>query len=218
MDPMSLVVAENLAAAFADHFARQADAAISARGRFDVALTGGSSAHLYAAIDPHAVNWACTHLWWGDERAVAPHHLDSNYRLAQESLISRVSIPKANVHRMPADAADLAAAARAYEAALPGALDLVHLGVGPDGHVCSLFPGHPLLEERARRVAVITDSPKPPPRRLTLTLPALQAARSRVVTAAGAEKASIVARRDDPTLPVARVGPARWLIDPAARP
>jgi len=215
---MSLLVAQNLGATFAEHFARHAGAAMSARGRFDVALTGGSGAKLYAAIDPHAVDWTRTHLWWSDERAVAPNHPDSNYRLAEEHLIARVPIPKQNVHRMPADLPDLEAAARAYEAELPAALDLIHLGVGPDGHICSLFPEHPLLQERSRRVAAITDSPKPPPRRLTLTLPAVQAARGRVVTAAGAEKAPIVARRDDPALPVALAGPATWIVDPSANP
>jgi 6-phosphogluconolactonase len=213
---MSIVVAQNLGASFAEHFARHAEAAIAARGRFDVALTGGSGAKLYAAIDAHAVDWTRTHLWWGDERAVAPNHPDSNYRLAQEHLIARVPIPKQNVHRMPADLADLEAAARAYEVELVPALDLIHLGVGPDGHICSLFPGHPLLEERTRRVAAIIDSPKPPPRRLTLTLPTVQAARGRVVTAAGAEKAPIVARREDPALPVAMAGPATWIVDPSA--
>jgi 6-phosphogluconolactonase len=215
---MSILVAQNLGATLAEHFARHAAAAIAARGRFDVALTGGSGAKLYGAIDPHAVDWTRTHLWWGDERAVAPSHPDSNYRLAEEHLIARVPIPKQNVHRMPADLSDLEAAARAYEAELPAALDLIHLGVGPDGHICSLFPEHPLLQERSRRVCAITDSPKPPPRRLTLTLPAIQAARGRVVTAAGAEKAPIVARRDDPALPVALAGPATWIVDPSANP
>jgi 6-phosphogluconolactonase len=215
---MSIVVAQNLGVTFAEHFIRHAEDAIAARGRFDVALTGGSGAKLYAAIDAQAVDWTRTHLWWGDERAVAPNHPDSNYRLAEEQLISRISIPKANVHRMPADLSDIDAAARAYEAELPAALDLVHLGIGPDGHICSLFPGHPLLGERSRRVAVVTDSPKPPPRRLTLTLPPLQAARARVVTAAGAEKKPIVARRNDPALPVALAGPATWIVDPAATP
>jgi len=215
---MSIVVAQNLGASFAEFFAQRAKDAFSARGRFDVALTGGSGAKLYAAIDAHAVDWTRTHLWWGDERAVAPNHPESNYRLANEHLISRVPIPKQNVHRMPADLADLDAAARAYEAELVPVLDLVHLGVGPDGHICSLFPGHPLLEERTRRVCAITDSPKPPPRRLTLTLPVVQGARGRVVTAAGSEKAPIVARREDRSLPVGLAGPATWIIDPSAKP
>ena len=212
-----LVVVSDLDKSFAQRFAAAATDAISARGSFHVALTGGSSAKLYAAIDAHAVDWTRTHLYWGDERAVAPNHPDSNFRLAQEHLIARVPIPEANLHRMPADAGDLEVAARGYEAILPAALDLVHLGVGPDGHCCSLFPGHPLLQERTRRVAPIYDSPKPPPKRLTLTLPALQAARARIVTAAGADKAPIVARRNDPQLPVVLAGPATWLVDSAAK-
>jgi 6-phosphogluconolactonase len=210
------IIVDQMGAAFAQRFAAAAKEAISARGSFHVALTGGSGAKLYGAIDAHAVDWTRTHLYWGDERAVAPNHPDSNFRLAQEQLISRVPIPAANVHRMPADAADLEVAARGYEASLPAALDLVHLGAGPDGHCCSLFPGHPLLQERNRRVAPVYDSPKPPPKRLTLTLPALQAARARIVTAAGAEKAPIVARINDKGLPVVLAGPGVWLVDPAA--
>jgi 6-phosphogluconolactonase len=211
-----VVVVGNLALAFAERFAAAARAAITARGRFDVALTGGSSAKLYAAIDEQAVDWTRTHLYWGDERAVPPDHADSNFRLAQEHLIARVRIPEANVHRMPGEAADLEVAARAYEKLLPAALDLVHLGLGPDGHCCSLFPSHALLRERDRRVAPVYDSPKPPPKRLTLTLPALLGARARIVTAAGAEKAPIVARYNDGSLPVVMAGSATWLTDAAA--
>ncbi len=115
---------------------------------------------------------------------------------------------------MEADAADPEAAARAYAVTMvrilgaPPRLDLALLGVGPDGHVCSLFPGHPLLLEESRFVAVLDDSPKPPPRRMTLTLPALAAAELVVVAALGRSKAEIVrAAIEEPSsaLPVARV-------------
>jgi 6-phosphogluconolactonase len=114
---------------------------------------------------------------------------------------------------MPADGADLEKAARAYEADLvsalgtPPRLDLALLGVGPDGHVCSLFPGHPLLRERTRRVAAIEDAPKPPPRRLTLTLPALWDTELLVVAALGETKAAAMGEAlTDPAslLPVAQ--------------
>ena len=130
---------------------------------------------------------------------------------------------------MPADAPDLDAAARAYEAQLverlgtPPALDVALLGVGPDGHVCSLFPGHALLRETVRFVAPIEDSPKPPPRRLTLTLAALAAARLLVVGAFGAAKAAVVREAFDDeksNLPLAlalRQAPRSLvLLDPAA--
>ena len=106
---------------------------------------------------------------------------------------------RARVHRMPADAPDLTEAAGVYERTLREVtegqgLDFVLAGLGPDGHLCSLFPGHALLEERVRWVLAITDSPKPPPARLTLTMPALAAARELVVMAVGASKADVVSR------------------------
>src|SRR6185503_14273881 len=102
------------------------------------------------------------------------------------------------IHRLPADGADLDAAARAATAVLtqvlgtPPRLDAALLGVGPDGHVCSLFPGHPLLAEHRRWVAPVTDSPKPPSRRLTMTLPALWAAGIVIIVATGEAKAEVI--------------------------
>ena len=162
------------------------------------------------------LDWTQIELFWGDERAVPPGDPESNYRLADELLIARVPIAPAQVHRMPADNHDLDAAARAYEAELTRTLgadpifDVVLLGVGPDGHVCSLFPGHPALDVTARRVVAITDSPKPPPARLTLTLPALAGA-DIVIAAFGEAKAVAIAEaieRPDSPLPVARAARA----------
>ena len=113
---------------------------------------------------------------FGDERAVPPGHPDSNYGAARSLWLNPAGVPASSVFRMPADAPDLDRAAADYEAVLlrecgrPPRLDLALLGVGPDGHVCSLFTGYPLLRESARWVAALGDSPKPPPRRLTLTL------------------------------------------------
>ncbi|HUR17048.1 MAG TPA: 6-phosphogluconolactonase, partial [Candidatus Limnocylindrales bacterium] len=124
------------------------------------------------------------------------------------------AVPESSIHRMPADAVDLAAAADAYAEELSGALgrvavlDLILLGMGPDGHVASLFPGHQLLTEHDRSVAAVSDAPKPPPRRLTLTLPVLTRARSVVVAAFGAPKAKALGQAlGDPAsaLPVAQV-------------
>jgi 6-phosphogluconolactonase len=194
-----------------------------------IALPGGSVAREFLpALAESALEWPHIHCFWGDERAVAPDDPESNYALADELLLRRVPIPAANVHRMPADDADLDRAAVAYERQLRAVLphsptfDLILLGVGPDGHVCSLFPGHAALNEATRLVVPITDSPKPPPSRLTLTLPALAGAEIHIA-AFGAEKAASIAQAlhdQDSPLPVARAarGASRalFLLDAAA--
>ena len=203
-----------------------AGAAIAARGSFSMALTGGSAAStLYPVLAQAKLDWGRVHVFFGDERCVPPEHADSNFKLAHETFLSRVAVPAANVHRVRGEDAP-EDAARAYEKTLldvtGGVLDVVHLGVGPDGHVCSLFPGHPLLDEPAggRIVASLTDSPKPPPARVTLTLPALAQARALWFLVAGINKAEAVrAALMDPasTLPAARASRAaqnvRWLLD-----
>ena len=168
-------------------------------------------------------------MFWADERAVSPSDPQSNYRLAWQLWLQHVEIPAAGIHRMPADAADLNRAAMAYDIDLretlgdPPALDLLLLGLGPDGHVCSLFPGHPALDERTRYAVAVDDAPKPPPERITLTLPAIRAARAILVCALGDEKAEAV--RDglgnqDAASPVALAtrghADVAWLLDPAA--
>ena len=198
--------------------------AFSERGRFAIALPGGSVATAFLPRLARArVDWPRADFFWGDERAVPPDHPDSNYGLSWSLWLRDAALPPARIHRMPADEHDLAAAARAYESLLPAALDVALLGVGPDGHVCSLFPGHPLLQEETRLVAPITDSPKPPPQRLTLTLPALAAAHLLVVAAFGAAKAAVMREAlEDPAsqLPVAlalrRATLALVLLDPPA--
>jgi 6-phosphogluconolactonase len=203
-----------------------AAAAVAARGRFTVALTGGSAAStLYPVLARAPLPWDRVHVFYGDERAVPPDHKDSNHRLAVETFLSQAPIPAAQVHRIRGED-DPAAAAAAGERALlsvtdgTGALDVVHVGMGPDGHVCSLFPGHPLLRDEVRLVAPILDSPKPPPARVTLTLQALARARALWFLVAGAAKAD--AARDailDPasTLPAAlaarRGATVHWLLD-----
>lgn len=188
------IVSADPAAVLVAHLVHVRRAHRAHRETFSLALPGGSVATsclpLLAKAD---LDWSSVHLFWGDERAVPPDHADSNYGLAAGLLLSVAPIPAANVHRMRADADDLDAAARAYEDALRAVeLDVALLGVGPDGHVCSLFPGHALLGEHERWVRAIEDSPKPPPTRLTLTLPALASAREVVVVATGAAKAAVV--------------------------
>lgn len=201
------------------------------RGPLSIALTGGSAAKLYEALVPAPIDWATVHVFFGDERCVAPTHADSNFRLAEEALLGRVSIPRQNVHRVRGeDDPDAAAAAYASELAsvvTDGALDIVHLGMGPDGHVCSLFPGHALLREAhlheaSRLVAALRDSPKPPPARVTLTLAALARARRALFLVMGEGKADAVRSAiEDPSSPlpaalVHRMGNATWLLDRAA--
>jgi 6-phosphogluconolactonase len=189
--------------------------ALAARGFFSVALPGGSVATtFFPRLSRAAVDWSRTHFFWGDERAVAPSDPESNFGAARSRWLEPAGVKASQIHRMEADAADPEAAARAYADTMtrilgaPPRLDLVLLGVGPDGHVCSLFPGHPLLLEESRSVALVLDSPKPPPRRLTLTLPVLAAAELVVVAALGSGKAEIVRESiEDPSsaLPLARV-------------
>lgn len=204
-------LAERLAARVEDSGRR----AVAARGRFTVALPGGSVATIFfPRLARIGLDWSRVDFFWGDERAVPPDHPDSNYGLARSLWLEPAGVPPERIHRMAAEAADLDRAAVDYAAALergagrPPRLDLVLLGVGPDGHVCSLFAGHPLLAERKRSVAAIEDSPKPPPRRLTLTLPVLTGADLVVVVALGEGKAEIVrSALEDPrsALPVALV-------------
>jgi len=160
-----------------------------------IALSGGTTprdVHL-ALTATGGVPWDAVHVYFGDERCVPPDHADSNYRMARESLLDRVPIPKDNVHRPLAESADRDAAARAYEALLPDVIDVVVLGIGEDGHTASIFPGSPALVESERRYLPVI-GPKPPPERLTLTPLALAAAGVLLVLAKGEGKADAVAR------------------------
>jgi 6-phosphogluconolactonase len=205
----------DLAETLARRFEEEERRGLAARGFFSVALPGGSVATtFFPRLSQAAVDWSRIHFFWGDERAVPPSDPESNFGAARSLWLDPAGIRASQIHRMEADAADLDAAARAYADTMmlvlgvPPRLDLVILGVGPDGHVCSLFPGHPLLLEESRSVAVVLDSPKPPPRRLTLTLPVLAAAELVVVAALGRGKAEIVreaAEEPSSALPVAQV-------------
>jgi 6-phosphogluconolactonase len=198
-----------------DEVRREMTAAIADRGRAAIALSGGSVAtRCFPALAAIPLDWPRCEFFWADERAVPPDDEESNYRLARDLWLAPAGVPPERVHRMPADEADLPAAARAHEATLRqvlGAapvLDLALLGMGPDGHVASLFPGHPALLEHDRLVLAIEDSPKPPPRRLTLTMPVLTAARRVLLVVFGASKAvALDAAVHDPhsTLPAAQV-------------
>jgi 6-phosphogluconolactonase len=190
------------AAALAESFAVQAESAVRERGRFSVALTGGSGpveAYRMLGSEPYRsrLPWGGVHLFWGDERCVPPGHPRSNFAAANAAFVSRVPVPPANVHRMrgelpPAQGAgeyarELAELFGGDEARF----DLVHLGIGPDGHVCSLFPFSAPLAERERTVTNNLLLPLGE-WRITLTFPVLNAARRVEFIAPTAEKAAIV--------------------------
>lgn len=204
-----------LSEALAARFEAEARRALTARGFFSVALPGGSvGTTFFPRLAEAAIDWSRTEFFWGDERAVPPSHPESNFGLARSLWLEPARVPASGIHRMEAEAAEPEAEARAYADAMvrllgaPPRLDLVLLGVGPDGHIYSLFPGHPLLREEGRYVAFVKDSPKPPPCRLTLTLPVLAAAELVVVAALGREKAEVVRdalERPESALPLALV-------------
>jgi 6-phosphogluconolactonase len=230
-------------AALADEAARRfvaaARGAISAHGRFIVALSGGSTPKVLLRLlanTPYRgeIDWARVHVCWGDERCVAPDDEQSNYRMAREALLDQVPIPADQIHRMPAENPDHDAAAASYAdtlrrvfAVLPGAwprFDLLHLGLGTEGHTASLFPGSPALAERERLVAAPFVE-KLHTHRITLTPPVINAAREVQFLVAGGEKAAIVrdilhAPYNPDELPAQIVAPAEgrvvWLLDRAA--
>jgi 6-phosphogluconolactonase len=205
--------------------ARAADrlrTAVAEHGTATLALSGGGTpVGTYRELSRAALPWDRVHVYFCDERGVPPDDPRSNFRMAREALCAPAGIPAVHVHRMEAERADLERAAADYEAALPEALDLLVLGVGEDGHTCSLFPGSPLVRELGRRVGVVRDSPKPPPVRITLTPAALEAARDGLVLVAGAGKAGAVARAlgpdaDPAATPAALLRGRTWLLDRAA--
>src|SRR5213594_4751785 len=211
--------------------------AVRERGRFMLCLAGGETPRkTYALLALPAfserVRWDRTWAFFGDERVVPPDHAESNYRMAHETLLSRVPIPTAHILRMRGEEADADSAAAAYAASLTevfgtrrGELprfDLVLLGLGVDGHTASLFPGSPVLREVFRTVAAVHVAAAQIPQRLTLTFPVLNAAARVIFLVAGAEKAKIVRTvlSEPARLPAALARPTDgelvWLTDRAA--
>ncbi len=188
----------------AQYIVRLASEAIVTRGRFTIALSGGSTPKiLYGLLgtEPYRdqINWASVEIFWSDERCVPPDSADSNYALAQEVLLSKIPIPANQIHRMPADQPDREAASREYTSEMQRtfgtngipSFDLLQLGMGPEGHTASLFPHQESLHEQQRLVIPVT-VPKPPPPRLTFTPPLLNAARHVLFLVTGSEKAEAV--------------------------
>ncbi|MEZ6243310.1 MAG: 6-phosphogluconolactonase [Phycisphaerales bacterium] len=217
----------------ADLLMADARAAVEARGRFTVAIPGGSSPRTtFQVLSQPAQRgqfpWAQTHLLWVDERAVPVEHPDSNFGAFSRDFLPVLPLAPPHVHRMlgelgPHEGAsayrDTLSDVIASEGGEPGALDAVLLGMGEDGHVASLFPGSAALTSRDTVIGIV-DSPKPPPERITLTLPVLRAARRLVILALGSSKADAAARalRGEalPAQLASQGKDAIWVLDAAA--
>jgi 6-phosphogluconolactonase len=202
--------AAQLARAVAGELAARVAAAIAATGTASVVLTGGGIgtkvlAELAAVPARDVIDWSRLDIWWGDERFVPSGDPERNETGARSALLDHVAVDPARVHVMaPSDGPDgddPEAAAQRYAAELAAAapagsgvpaFDVLLLGIGPEGHVASLFPGLPGVRETERSVIAVHDSPKPPPTRLSLTFPAIQAAREVWIIASGPDKAEAV--------------------------
>ena len=232
--------ADALYQAAAAEFVRQAGEAVQANGACTVALSGGSTPKgLYGLLadDPSwrgQVPWDQLHVFWGDERHVPPDHPDSNYRMAHEAMLSKVPIPPANVHRIKSEYPDARQAAEDYEQTLRAFFHLtagqfprfnvVFLGLGPEAHTASLFPGTKALHE-TRRLVVSTWVGKLFTERITLTPPVLNNAAGVIFLVSGDDKAlalkAVLEGPDEPEqLPAQLIRPSHgrllWLVDWAA--
>jgi 6-phosphogluconolactonase len=233
-----LTTPQELFEAAAEEVVHAANQAVTERGRFSVALSGGSTPrNLYNLLATNArtsLPWDRMFFFWSDERHVPPTDPESNYRMADEAMLSKIPVPAGNVFRVPAENPDAAAAAAAYEETLrrffslqPGQLpcfDLILLGMGPDGHTASLFPETPALQEDSRLV-VANWVEKLKASRITFTLPVINAASSVAFLVSGADKAPAlhaVLEGDAPgeQYPAKLVRPSDgkliWLVDRAA--
>ncbi len=232
--------AEAVSQAAAREFVRCAIEAVTDRGRFTVALSGGSTPRrLFQVLSdaPHrdTVDWSKVEIFWGDERSVAPDHADSNYRMAKEALLERVPIPAERVHRLQAEREDRDAAAADYQneiartfgvdpAGAPPVFDLILLGMGPDAHTASLFPHTTALGETGKWV-VPNYVPKFSTYRLTMTRTLLNKARQVLFLVAGPDKATplfevFTGPPDSARLPSQLIKPTAgrlvWYLDKAA--
>ncbi len=223
--------------AAAEAFAQLANKAVAENGRFTVALAGGNTPRaiykLLATNYRERVDWSRVHFFWGDERYVPAGHPDSNYNMARETLLAPLSIAAENIHPIPTELYEPNEAARLYEQflyhffdeAFWPRFDLMLLGLGNDGHIVSLFPHSPFLQEQKRLVVAVTNSPKPPLIRLTLTLPLITQAAQIYFFVTGADKAkalrsTLEGPRDWQKFPAQAVQPVNgqviWWVDEKA--
>ena len=233
-----LTTPQELFEAAAEEVLRAAQDAVAQRGRFTIALSGGSTPkslfNLLASNARNVFPWDRTFFFWGDERHVPPTDPDSNYRMADEAMLSKIPVPAGNVFRVPAENPDAAAAAEAYEQTLQKffqleagqipVFDLILLGMGPDGHTASLFPGTAGLHEKTKLV-IANWVDKLKASRLTLTLPVLNAARCVVFLVSGTDKAPVLRSVLEEEVPAEQypselvrpsAGKLIWLVDRAA--
>ncbi|XP_027339007.1 probable 6-phosphogluconolactonase 4, chloroplastic isoform X2 [Abrus precatorius] len=230
---------EHLAVSLAYDVAQLSTKFTRERGAFTVVLSGGSLIkYLRKLVEPpyvDSIDWSKWHVFWVDERVVQKDHLDSNYKLANDGFLSKVPIPPTNIYAID-DALPADGAADVYETNLRRLVksnviatsttelpkfDLMLLGMGPDGHVASLFPGHPLLMEDKKWVTFIMDSPKPPSERITFTLPIINSASNIAMVVTGQGKANAVYsalgdNQNTDKLPVQLVSPEgemKWYLD-----
>lgn len=206
----TLANAEAVAERATEELVRRLDSARRERGVAHLALSGGTTpGRTYELLADGLASWADVEVWFADERCVGPEDPESNFRLAREALLDRAGLPTERVHRMegelgPEQGAERYAGVMSERIATGASrgsgtnelpvLDVVVLGIGPDGHVASLFPGAPTLDAGERAVCLgVHDSPKPPPERITLSLAVLRAARRCLLLATGASKADAVA-------------------------
>ncbi|GAB4840133.1 Probable 6-phosphogluconolactonase 1 [Ancistrocladus abbreviatus] len=221
---------DELSTDLVEYISELSEASVKERGVFAIALSGGSLIGLLGRLceAPYnkTIDWAKWYIFWVDERVVAKSRTDSNYKLAKDGLLSKVPIISGHVHSIN-DSLSAEDAASEYEFGIRQLVktrvidvsdisdcpkfDLILLGMGPDGHVASLFPGHPALAVKDEWVTFITDSPKPPPERITFTLPVINSASNVAVVVTGGSKAEAVHSAIDDIGPDCASLPARMV-------
>ena len=226
--------AHELQTQLCDFVVAAANKAVHDHGHFSVGLSGGSVATIISQglRGRKDIDWSKWHVLYCDERHVPFTSDDSTHAYIKRELLDHVTVPESNIYTID-PSLDVIEAAEDYIAKLRKlcpeddhpSFDLLLLGIGPDGHTCSLFPGHPALHEKTKSVVPIHDSPKPPPTRITLTFPVLNRAKTVVVVATGSSKADAVKgclepESEDKTLPGGRVKPSKgdlhWFMDEGA--
>lgn len=224
--PLVVAGSAALAEAAAKWTAERISAAVQARGRCYLALAGGETprgCYQRLAQPPYQRDllWSAVNVYWSDERQVPLDDPASNFAMAKAALLDQVPIPADQLFPLTGDPTPALRKVPADDRGIPR-FDIIHLGLGEDGHTASLFVGSPALQERRALVLAIHDAPKPPPDRLTFTLPVINAARAILFTVQGAGKREALARvlQRDPALPASHVQPVegelQFIVDQAA--
>lgn len=236
---------EELSTDLADYISDLSEATIKERGAFCIAISGGSLVSLMRTLSqaPYikTIDWAKWHIFWADERVVAKNHADSNYKLAKDNFLSKIPFVPSHLHSIN-DSLTAEKAANEYEFVIRQLVrtrvvgvsevsdcprfDLILLGMGEDGHVASLFPNHSVLDEENDWVTYIIDSPKPPPERITFTLPVIKSSANVAVVVTGSNKADMVhlaindVGPECPSVPAKMIQPINgkllWFLDKSA--